>query len=584
MALTEPTPQAILHDASGHKWMRYTDPQHIVVARKIEEILPALDRIQRTVEREKLTAVGFLSYESAPAFDPALSVKADGEFPLLWFGLFHGAESFDYLPAGSFIQSKIDWQSSLRKDEYQDKIGRIHEYIRNGDTYQVNFSYRLRTNTGQKPLDIFSHLMTTQETPYSAFIDTGEWAILSASPELFFRSDGDHIESKPMKGTSARGLWYDDDCRKGEILQASEKERAENLMIVDMVRNDLGRIAETGSVKVPELFVTERYPTVWQMTSTVCGRTNAQLSEMFQALFPPASVTGAPKGRAMEIISELESSPRRIYTGAIGRVSPGRKMQFNVAIRTLLMKKGDNHAEYGVGSGIVWDSEANREWEECSIKAKILHPRMPEFDLVETMHWSPDNGFSLLEYHLHRLEQSAVYFGFKVDLAQIRNRLNRLAHGLPALSHRVRLLLSRSGSIDMKTSPIRPEQSGFGEITIARSLVDSSNVFLYHKTTNREVYEEALRGFPGLDDVILFNEKGEVTETTIANVAIGIDGKMFTPPTSCGLLAGTYRAWLIDQRRIEEKPISLEELRQSTNVYLMNSVRGIHKVRLAASQ
>lgn len=581
----ESSPKAILRDASGGHWLCYTNLQHIIIARRIEEVLPALDSIERIANDEGLTAVGFLAYEAALAFDPALSVRADGEFPLLWFGLFRQPDEFAQFPVpASSDQSNFIWQSSVTQDEYRDKVGRIHEYIRSGDTYQVNFSYRMRATVHLNPLDMFAALMTGQKTPYAAFIDTGEWAILSASPELFFRLEGDHIESKPMKGTAARGLSYQGDCRNAEMLRASEKERAENLMIVDMVRNDIGRVAETGSVKVPSLFTIERYPTVWQMTSTVYGGTKASIVTIFQALFPPASITGAPKRRAMEIITELESSPRRVYTGAIGWIAPDRRAEFSVAIRTMLLNRKDGCAEYGVGSGIVWDSERDREWEECSLKARILHARMPQFDLLETMTWSPGDGYFLQEYHLLRLEQSAEYFGFKIDVSRIRNQLNRVASGLPALSHRVRLLLSRAGSVEVKANPLIPEQSGFGDITIAKTPIDSSDVFLYHKTTNRKTYEEVLKTSPGLDDVILFNEKGEVTETTIANIAVEIDGKLYTPPVSCGLLAGTYRAWLIEQKKVWEKTVSLDELRRSAHVYLMNSVRGIRKVKLITSQ
>lgn len=533
------------------------------------------------VNEERLTAIGFVSYEAAPSFDPSLLTKMDEEFPLLWFGLFNEPDKLERLPVhdpSNYIET--DWQASISQDEYHSKIDAIHEYIRSGDTYQVNFSYRLRATIPLNPLDMFGQLIKGQETPYAAFIDTGEWAILSASPELFFRLEGDYIESKPMKGTAARGLWFADDCAKSEMLSASEKERAENLMIVDMVRNDVGRVAKTGSVKVPSLFALERYPTLWQMTSTVSGKTEARLSGIFQALFPPASVTGAPKGRAMEIITELESSPRRVYTGAIGRIAPDRRAEFSVAIRTLLVNRSDACSEYGVGSGIVWDSKRNSEWEECSIKARVLTTRVPEFDLLETMAWSPNGGYFLLEYHLRRLEQSAAYFGFKFDASQTRHDLNCFGSGLSALTHRIRLLISHTGVVKIEAHPLQPAELKFGNMTIAKAPIDSSDVFLYHKTTNRKPYEEAIKTSTGFNDVILFNERGEATESTIANIAVEIDGRLWTPPISSGLLAGTYRAWLIEQKKIQEKSISLNELRQSTNIYLMNSVKGIQKIKL----
>ncbi len=579
------SPQVIIHDASECGWLRHTNPEYVVIAWQAEEVLPAMNRIERIVGEEGLTAVGFVAYEAAPAFDPALPAKTDRGFPLVWFGLFRGAEHIENLNADPNPDPSIArWIPSLTPQEYKKKVGKIREYIERGDVYQVNFSYRMRATAHADPLGLFAGLMAAQETRHAAFVDTGEWAVLSASPELFFRLDGDHIESRPMKGTSARGLWYQDYCAKAEMLRASEKERAENLMIADMVRNDIGRIADIGRVEVPALFALERYPTVWQMTSTVYGRTRASLREIFEALFPPASITGAPKRRAMEIISELEASPRHIYTGTIGWIAPHRRAEFNVAIRTVLINHEDKRAEYGVGSGIVWDSSQDREWEECSVKSRVLHAMVPEFDLLETILWSPHDGYSLLEYHMRRLEQSAAYFGFRIDTPLIKDRLDLIASGLPAFFHRVRLILSRTGNIDLKANLAKPMETGFGRITIAKIPIDSSDVFLYHKTTNRKTYEEALRNSPGFDDVILFNEKGEATETTIANIAVEIDGRLWTPPVRCGLLAGTYRARLIEQKKIQEKPISLNELRQSANIYLMNSVRGIQKVKLITSQ
>jgi len=351
-------------------------------------------------------------------------------------------------------------------------------------------------------------------------------------------------------------------------------------MIVDMVRNDLGRAAETGSVHVPALFAVEQYPTVWQMTSTVRAKTLVPLDRIFQALFPPASITGAPKRRTMEIIAELESSPRRIYTGAIGMVAPGGRAQFNVAIRTLLIHKKSGLAEYGVGGGIVWDSQQDKEWEECSLKTRVLHVHRPSFDLLETMLWSPEHGFSLLEYHLERLGQSAAYFGFSVDPLRIREELEHVASRLGEVPHRIRLLVSRSGASKLDTSPVESDSSRFADIVLSRSPVDSSDVFLYHKTTHRRVYDDALKACPGFGDVLLFNEKGEITESTIANVVVESHGGLWTPPVRCGLLPGTYRAWLLDRKQVRERTITIEEILHSPNVYLANSVRGMHRVKV----
>ena len=577
----ESYPHAVLRDGQSGRWLRFTCPCSLLVARQIEEVLPALRSVENAVAAKGLHAAGFVSYEAAPAFDASLPARADGEFPLLWFGLFEQPEVLDHLPtAGAESIPAFQWQPTVTQEEYRSALRSIREYIRNGDTYQVNFTYRLRTSVPLDPWALFMRLMVDHETPYAAFVDTGESAVCSTSPELFFRLEGDDIESRPMKGTAARGLWFADDRRRVEDLRASEKDRAENVMIVDMVRNDLGRAAETGSVHVPALFAVEQYPTVWQMTSTVRAKTLVPLDRIFQALFPPASITGAPKRRTMEIIAELESSPRRIYTGAIGMVAPGGRAQFNVAIRTLLIHKKSGLAEYGVGGGIVWDSQQDKEWEECSLKTRVLHVHRPSFDLLETMLWSPEHGFSLLEYHLERLGQSAAYFGFSVDPLRIREELEHVASRLGEVPHRIRLLVSRSGASKLDTSPVESDSSRFADIVLSRSPVDSSDVFLYHKTTHRRVYDDALKACPGFGDVLLFNEKGEITESTIANMVVESHGGLWTPPVRCGLLPGTYRAWLLDRKQVRERTITIEEILHSPNVYLANSVRGMHQVKV----
>jgi para-aminobenzoate synthetase/4-amino-4-deoxychorismate lyase len=441
-------PHLVLRDGSTGEWLLFESPRRLLVARQVGEVLPLLREIEEAVEENGYYAAGFVSYEAAPAFDSCLSVRADAAFPLLWFGLFQRPRTLESLPDAPCMDlPDLTWQGSITPDEYRGGFEAIREYIRNGDTYQVNFTHRLRATLRADPWSVFRRIMADHEMPYAAYVDTGEWAICSASPELFFRLEGDLIESRPMKGTAARGLWPADDLRKAADLRASAKDQAENVMIVDMVRNDLGRVAMTGSVHVPQLFTVEKYPTVWQMTSTVRARTGEPLDRIFQALFPPASITGVPKRRAMEIISEIETTPRRVYTGAIGFAAPGRRAQFNVTIRTLLINRSSGRAEYGVGGGIVWDSECAKEQQECAVKARLLHARRPEFDLLETLRWSPGDGYSLLRYHLERLAQSAEYFGFGMDVSRITEELNHAASRLPAASHRIRLLVTRKGNV-----------------------------------------------------------------------------------------------------------------------------------------
>lgn len=573
-------PDTVLRDGDG--WIRFVHPVEDLYAWKKKDVMPVLQRVEEAVNSLGHYAAGFISYEAAPGFDESFPAKSAGDFPFIWFGTFKDVEVIDSLPVPDKYLPEIEWKSSISKDDYFKKIAIIRNYIRNGDTYQVNFSYRLRANTDMDPWRFFLRLVYRQEASFAGFIDTGEWTICSASPELFFRLDGNRIESRPMKGTAARGLWFSDDRRMADHLLTSQKERAENLMITDMVRNDLGRIAEPGSVSVPHLFSVERYPTVWQMTSTVQAMTNSQVSEIMKACFPPASITGAPKCRTMEIIHELEPDPRHIYTGTMGYMAPGRRAQFNVAIRTVLFNRNQQKAEYGVGGGIVWDSDPEKEFRECEVKAKILKDEMQEFSLLESMLWTPDNGYELLRYHLKRLAESVEYFGFDIDISEVEKHLEKLSENLPPAPHKVRLVVDRNGDIKCDAALIEPGAGDFEDIPLAADSIDSKNVFLYHKTTNRSVYDDAKKSIPGAKDVLLYNEKGEITESTRANVAFMIDGELCTPPVKCGLLQGTYRAWMLDQERLTERVITVEKSLQIGEAYLMNSVRGMKKIRILA--
>jgi para-aminobenzoate synthetase / 4-amino-4-deoxychorismate lyase len=578
-------PVVIIRDNTNEKWLIFSKPLKIFVTHEIREVMPILQEIGKKVEKDGKYAAGFISYEAASAFDLALKTKQGGEIPLLWFGVFDKVQEMT-LPAtsqDSFIP-ELDWYPSIIPEEYRRCFERIKEYIRDGDTYQVNYTYRLRAPFSGDPYQFFLQIVSGNEPPYAAYIDSGDWAICSVSPELFFRLDGENIESQPMKGTAGRGLWFEQDVQQGEWLHVSEKDRAENLMIVDMVRNDLGRIADTGTVNVSSLFDVNRYPTVWQMTSTVRAKTQVPLDEIFKALFPPASITGAPKARTMEIINELESSPRRIYTGTIGYAVPGRKMQFNVAIRTILIDKNRKNAEYGVGGGIVWDSQLESEKNECHIKTHALRKPVQDFDLLETMLWTPKDGYFLLPYHLKRLMQSAEYFDFTVDLRYVESELAKWAEKLSKTSHRIRLLVSKKGAVAIESNPFEILKADFPDIALAASPIDSSNPFLFHKTTNRQIYQDAINSVSSLQDVLLYNQKGEITESTIANIAVEFDGILYTPPIRCGLLQGTYREWMLEQKKIIEKVVKIDDISSASNVFLMNALRGMHKVRVINSQ
>ena len=450
---------------------------------------------------------------------------------------------------------------------------RIKDYLVRGHTYQVNHTFPLRASFTGDPWVFFLDLAAAQQGQYAAFIDTGPLAICSASPELFFHLDGDRLTARPMKGTAPRGRTLAEDERRIAELRRSEKNRAENLMIVDMIRNDLGQIAEIGSVAVPRLFEVERYPTLLQMTSTVTARTQASVAEILAHIFPCASITGAPKVRTMEIIRELEPQPRGIYTGAIGFIAPGRRAQFNVAIRTVLIDRERQQASYGVGSGLVWDSDAATEYAECVLKARVLTERRPSFQLLEALLWEPDSGYFLLAAHLERLANTAVYFQVPLDRPAIEAYLTEQARTLTEPG-KIRLRVALDGRFTVEVESLargaRPRSTRVG---LAREPVDSNTIWLYHKTTRREMYAAARASRPDCDEVILWNERGELTEASTANLVLDLDGAWVTPPVTSGLLAGTFREWLLATGQIREQVLTRVDLRQARRIALVNSVR-----------
>ncbi|MBN2714111.1 MAG: aminodeoxychorismate synthase component I [Planctomycetes bacterium] len=571
---------AIIHDAQKGEWLRFRSPVSVLTARDISEVIPLLEKVESEVNGKGLCAAGFVGYEAAGAFDPALTTLPCDDFPLVQFALY---ENFAPLPAPqkNGAAPALSWRDEITEEDYNEAISVIKKKIASGATYQVNFTTRLHADFEGDAQNLFASLAQAQKSDYCAFIETDDFAICSASPELFFSLNGTRLESRPMKGTAARGLTLQTDADQAEWLRSSEKNLAENAMIVDMIRNDMGRVADFGSVKVTSRFDCERYPSLWQMTSTVDSTTSASLTDIFKALFPCASITGAPKAKTMEIIGEIEKSPRRIYTGAIGFILPQRRAQFNVAIRTVLVDKNKKQAEYGVGGGIVWDSTSAGEFAECRTKAQILLAPPPEFDLLETILWEPASGYYLMDRHLKRLSDSAAYFGIKTDAAAITELLESTAASLPRERHRIRLLVSQTGEARVESYALAPNPETPARVALAKNAISSGNVFLYHKTTARDVYAKAKADAPELDDVILFNERGEITESTIANVVIEKDGKRYTPPVPSGLLAGTFRQELLESGEISERRITLAELAKADAIFLINSVRGWRRAELA---
>ena len=574
--------QIVIHDAENKQWLQFKNPVKIIETCKICDVISKFQQIEQTVDKEKLYAVGFLSYEAASAFDSALRTNPLPSFPLLWFGLYEDYEIIELPPVVSNSVHFGDWSSSVSTDEYDTAIAKIKNHIREGNTYQVNYTMRQYADFTGNAWEFFKELAHTQRADYSAFIDAEHFSVCSASPELFFTYNNGKLTGRPMKGTASRGVTVDNDKKQADWLYNSEKNRAENLMIVDMIRNDFGHIAKAGSVKVSELFNIEKYPTVWQMTSSVEAETNAGMTDIMKALFPCASITGAPKTYTMKIISELENTPRSIYTGSIGFITPEKRTQFNVAIRTVVIDKTNKKAEYGVGGGIVWDSTDKGEYDECLIKTKVLTERQPDFSLLESILWTPENGFFLLDYHLKRLLDSSEYFDFDIDVKQVELYLRKKELDFPQVPQKIRLLLSQRGEITCQVADIieSSEKDTILKIVLADKPINVFDPFLYHKTTNRKVYDSFKEKFSDYNNVLLWNNKREITELCTANIVVKIDDILYTPPVQCGLLPGTFRKYLLEQKMIKERIIFIDDLKKAEELFLINSVRKWQKIKL----
>jgi len=566
---------AIIFDSARKEWLSFSNPVEHVQTTSVDEVEALLSHVETMVAERNLWAVGWVSYEASPAFDPSYATLQDSSFPKVWFALFDEPKPLSTLPV-SPSDHKLAWTSAISESEYLAAIRAIRERVARGDTYQVNYSFRLRASAPGEPLKLFSSMVQAQAGEYSCFIDSERFTVASASPELFFRKDGVSIQSRPMKGTRPRGRTSGEDAQLQHSLRSAAKDRAENTMIVDMVRNDLSQIARRGSVRVTSLNAVERYPNVFQMTSDVAAETDASIVEVFRALFPPASITGAPKASTMKIISELESSPRRVYTGAVGFISPDNISQFNVAIRTTLIDKETQSCEYGVGSGVVWDSKGEDEYRECLDKATALTTGGAPNEIFETILWEPEgpDEFFLLPEHLDRLRASAEFYGFPFEPSLAQKRLSELKQTLARLgaAARVRLLLAADGRLSVEHYELAPLPTPY-TVSLAIAPVRSSDRRLFHKTTDRAVYDGAVPSHPGSHDVILWNEHGEITETRIANIVLELNGELVTPPIESGLLGGCYRKHLLTRGKITERRITKDDLARANRVILINSLR-----------
>ena len=571
----------ILRNKKDDSWRIFSSPLEVLYTHDLNHVKNVLNEVQNKVEKKKLIAAGYLSYEAAPAFDNAYRVNEKGSLPLICFGLFKDYKIERTLEPQKLESAEvIDWEITTDRTLYENHLKYIKDQIKLGNTYQVNYTLRKHTNTISNPYDFF--LEKAKDAPYAALIDSNEHTIISMSPELFFKLSGESLICKPMKGTSKRGKNLHEDIALMEELKNSEKDKAENIMITDMLRNDMGKISNTGSVEVLSEFDIEKYPTVWQMTSSIESQTSASVAEIFEALFPCASVTGAPKVSSMKIISEIEEQPREIYTGAIGYIAPNNEAQFSVPIRTILSDKKACRSVYGTGSGIVWDSESQKEWDECQNKSAILSANSQNFELFETMRRDSNKRIFLEKLHLDRLKDSAEFYNFKFHHEKINYKLQDYLKNLESESEKIiRLFLAKDGEIRLTSSAYKEQNKDKSHyISLAMRPVNSEDRSLYHKTTNRSVYENAIGENPDCDDILLWNEAGNITESTISNVIFKKDSEYYTPPVSCGLLSGTYRAHLISQGHLKERIIPKAEINLYSEIYLINSVRGKYPVKL----
>lgn len=560
---------------------RFLNPTEVISARSIEEVLPALRRVQEAVDGG-CYAAGFIAYEAAPAFDSAMAVHPETPLPLVWFGIYADASPLDEYIGGVPPIPLLDWISVTPDTQFADKISSIRESIGAGDVYQVNLTQRLRAPFAGDPFAWYQQLRNAQGAAFSAYLDLGRFHILSLSPELFFRVEPDPsdtssrtITTRPMKGTHPRGRWTEEDLSFQERLRSCEKERAENLMIVDLLRNDLGKISETGTVTVDEFFSIETYSTLLQMTSTISARLNAGagLPEIMTALFPCGSVTGAPKIAAMGQIAELEAEPRGIYCGAIGYLEPNGRSVFSVAIRSAIHYKDTDVVEYGVGSGITYDSQLDAEIAENRIKCEFLKSDAPRPDLFETMRL--DNGvFSRTDRHIARLVASAAYFGIPVTSDRLSSALSNLAHNRPKGLWRTRLRWTADGNISTESEPLEEEFHPVRPFALSVDPVDRNDRTLFHKIADRS--RNALRksAYPDVYDVLLQNRQGELTEFTTGNLVLEIGGARVTPPLDCGLLPGVLRAELLETGEISEQTVREDDLDRAERVWLINCLRG----------
>ena len=551
----------------------FTKPIKELKTRNLDQVETLLREVE-AYQEQGFYAVGYVSYEAAPAFEKKFAVHPAplmGEY-LLYFTIHEKVETLPFPEDYEAVDLPANWKEEVEAPAYQEAIKTIHHHIRQGDTYQVNYTVQLSQELKADPLAIYNRLVVEQKAHYNAFIQHDDVSILSISPELFFEQDDRLLTTRPMKGTTRRGLTNQADLKEASWLEADPKNRAENMMIVDLLRNDMNRISEIGSEQVTHLCQVEQYSTVWQMTSTIESRLRPEvdLVQAFQALFPCGSITGAPKISTMEIIQNTELAPRGVYCGTIGILLPKGKRIFNVAIRTLQMQ--GTKAIYGVGGGITWDSKWEGEYQETKQKSAVLYRQEPRFELLTTgrIH---QGELTFLEQHLTRLREASRYFAYPFNEPKLLNKLQeQLAHVDPSLDYRCRIALQRNGTIQLTITELTDLPASYLQAQLTEQKLDLATPFTYFKTSQRDHLGQS-------DHEQIFHlPDGSLLETTIGNLVLEIEGQLYTPLAHLPLLDGIYRRHLLETQQVEEKLLTLNDLIDADRIYACNALRGLYEL------
>ena len=551
----------------------FTKPIKELKTRNLDQVEDLLREVE-AYQEQGFYAVGYVSYEAAPAFEKKFAVHPAplmGEY-LLYFTIHEKVETLPFPEDYEAVDLPANWKEEVEAPAYQEAIETIHHHIRQGDTYQVNYTVQLSQELKADPLAIYNRLVVEQKAHYNAFIQHDDVSILSISPELFFEQDDRLLTTRPMKGTTRRGLTNQKDLQEATWLEADPKNRAENMMIVDLLRNDMNRISEIGSEHVTHLCQVEQYSTVWQMTSTIESRLRSEIDlvQTFRALFPCGSITGAPKISTMEIIQKTEKAPRGVYCGTIGILLPKGKRIFNVAIRTLQMQ--GNQAIYGVGGGITWDSQWEGEYQETKQKSAVLYRQEPRFELLTTglIH---QGELTFLEQHLTRLREASRYFAYPYNEPKLLNELQeQLAHVDPSLDYRCRIALQKNGTIQLTITELTDLPASYLQAQLTEQKLDLATPFTYFKTSQRNHLATKHR------EQIFYLPDGSLLETTIGNLILEIEGKLYTPPAHLPLLDGIYRCHLLETQQVEEKLLTLNDLKNADRIYACNALRGLDEL------